>query len=116
MDNYNCLVIMVLWGLAKVGTCIEVNHTNYGDFLPTDTTEIRQAGPSTRKAIEEPPTTEKEQVGRFLSGSSADKENPHTCSDRCEDVTVSIHTVSVAGTPAKKVKFNMDDKATPACS
>jgi len=21
---------MVLWGLAKVGTCIEVNHTNYG--------------------------------------------------------------------------------------
>ena len=86
------------------------------DFLPADTTDIKQAEPSTQKVIEEPPTTEKEQVGKSSSGSSVDKENPNTCNKRGEGVTVSSPTVGVNGTPAKKVQFNMDDKATPGCS
>ena len=73
------------------------------DFLPTDATE--QVGLSTQKVIEEPPTTEKEQVGNFSSDSSADEENPHTCSDRGEPVTVSSPTLVLMASQLKR--FNL---------
>ncbi|KAK2710278.1 hypothetical protein QYM36_013805 [Artemia franciscana] len=82
-------------------------------FLPADTTGMKKAGPSTQEAIEKPPMTEKEEVRKSSSGSSVDKENPHTWSDRGEKVTVSNPTVGDNGTPATKVQYNMDDKATP---
>ncbi|KAK2719634.1 hypothetical protein QYM36_005198 [Artemia franciscana] len=46
------------------------------DFLPTDTIDIQQGGPSTQKATEEPPVTEKEQVRKSSSRSAVDKEDP----------------------------------------
>ena len=39
---------------------------SYSDLLLTDTTDIKQAGPSTQKTVEEPPTTEKGQVGKIF--------------------------------------------------
>ena len=86
------------------------------DFLPANTTDIEQAGLSIRNTTEEPPTTEKEQVGKPSSGSSVEKENPYTCSDRGEDVIISSPTVGVNGTPDIKVQFNTNDGATPVCS
>ncbi|KAK2723839.1 hypothetical protein QYM36_002255, partial [Artemia franciscana] len=67
------------------------------DFLPADTTDIKQAGPSIQKAIEEPRTTDKEQVGKSWPGSYVDKENPHTCSDWGEDAIVTLLHLPLVG-------------------
>lgn len=86
------------------------------DFLPADTTDIEQVGPSTQEAIETPSTSEKEKEEEFSTEAEVEKENPPLLCGKRGIASQPTDNVIVRPTPAKQIRLLGNDDATPGCS
>lgn len=80
------------------------------DFLPADTTDIEQIGPSVHAVV----LSAISQLESSSSASRLEKDDPSRLGDKADDGEISTQYIN--GTPAKKARFHEDVSATPGCS